>query len=556
MISYEWTYSQKFSPCALLTYATPGVRSPRTMSTQAYLPRQQNLPDQPRGKNKLMFRNFPLVDPIKQGQLYGGGTIQQSIPRQQTKPIYPQILMDNTGALCIARIPRSDTLMWIPTMPISIRRSTHHLDHILSAPILERIKWSCQQPQQNILVYSKKNKEIYITSTHLRQLMVNGQSINNEMMHLFLEVVCDTVHQPFLCPQFLPLLHRNGWNYTERFFYPNKTHPKRSIYKPGLREESAIAIPCYIHGCHWVALARREIRGNVVFLYSDDLNDNSTENTIKHHMRQTNKEFYPDDAEWINCISITHRPHHNECGPRTALALPIFMTHPFPHREMLLPFMHPNLSQILGTWVASVILSGEVYIPPSDSVLDQSNLSPRSEPASLAEWTPLPSNPSELSQIEASPAVIVHNPPAKATYYPIFQPNSSKNKQNAQVINLTGAPIQNPSPQISSVPQSTDSMNPSKSQTKETPSVDRRLDSDQPKLCTSNRKPPRYHKPAQSSTVAFDRSQPKISSFFTRTQQEQPLTSPLLSPSQSMSSSSRQVKKGTSKKNEPNTNIP
>jgi hypothetical protein len=154
LINYECTHRQKFFPCALLTYAT-GVRSPRTMSTQAYLSRQQKLPDQPRGKNKLMFRTFPVVDPIKQGQLYGGGTIQQSFPKQQTKPIYPQNLMDNTEALCIARIPRSDTLTWTPTMQIPIRRSTHHLDHILSAPILERIECSCQQPQQNILVYSK-----------------------------------------------------------------------------------------------------------------------------------------------------------------------------------------------------------------------------------------------------------------------------------------------------------------------------------------------------------------------------------------------------------------
>ncbi len=267
-------------------------------------------------------------------------------------------------------------------------------------------------------------------------------------------------------------------------------------------------------------------------------------------MRQTNKEFYPDDAEWINCISITHRPHYNECGPRTALALTIFLTHPFPHREMLLPFMHPNLSQFSRTWVASVILSGEVYISPSDSVLDQSNLSPRSDPASLVEWTQLPSNQSELSQIEASSAVIVPNPPPKATYYPIFQPNNSKNKQKAQVTNLTVAPTQNSSPQIHSVPQSTDSMNPSKSQTKETPSVNRRLDNDQPKLCIRNRKPTQFHKPAQSSTVVYDRLQPKISSFFTRIQQDQPLTSPLLSPSQNMSSSSQQVKKGTSKKNE------
>lgn len=115
-------------------------------------------------------------------------------------------------------------------MPIPTYCSNHHLDHILTDPILEHIKWSCQQAQQNILVYSIKNKEIYITSIHLCQLMENCQSINNEIMHQFLETVCNTVHQPFLCPQFLPLLHRNGWNQTKLFFSPNKMHPKSSIF--------------------------------------------------------------------------------------------------------------------------------------------------------------------------------------------------------------------------------------------------------------------------------------------------------------------------------------
>ncbi len=204
-----------------------------------------------------------------------------------------------------------------------------------------------------------------------------------------METLCYTVKCPFVCPQFLPLLQQRGWAQIKSYFSPHKTHPRRTLYKPGLTGEPAIAIPCYIHGCHWVAVARREIHGRVLFLYSDDLNDNYTERIVKQQLEQTCEEFYLADAEWINCKSITYAPHFNECGPRTALALTILMTHPAPHINMLINFMHPNLSQILRTWMASVLLSGEVYLPPLDhsTLTQQIEMSSKSDPASLIKWT-------------------------------------------------------------------------------------------------------------------------------------------------------------------------
>jgi hypothetical protein len=136
-------------------------------------------------------------------------------------------------------------------------------------------------------------------------------------------------------------------------------------------------------------MARREIHGRVLFLYSDDLNDSYTESIVKHQLQQTCEKFYPADTDWINCKSITYAPHFNECSPRTALALTILMTHPLPHINMLMNFMHPNLSRILRTWMASVLISGEVYLPPMDqSTLTQKiDMSLKSDPASLIRWT-------------------------------------------------------------------------------------------------------------------------------------------------------------------------
>jgi hypothetical protein len=104
-------------------------------------------------------------DRIIVGQLYGGGTSQE----QQTQTIerlYPKYLLGNTDPLCIARVSKTNTQDWRPTTALPYARSDHILDCTLSDIILERIVQSCQQPPHNILVYSRKNKKINITSNN------------------------------------------------------------------------------------------------------------------------------------------------------------------------------------------------------------------------------------------------------------------------------------------------------------------------------------------------------------------------------------------------------
>lgn len=128
--------------------------------------------------------------------------------------------------------------------------------------------------------------------------------------------------------------------------------------------EDAIAIPCYVNNCHWVAVVRREIGRRVIFCYSDDLNCPETERSIRHILSQeTCSRFYPSYAKWINCKTYTYRPHSNECGPRMLFATLIMLNHPNPHENILLPYMHPNLAQLSRVWIAQMILTGEPSFP-------------------------------------------------------------------------------------------------------------------------------------------------------------------------------------------------
>jgi hypothetical protein len=71
------------------------------------------------------------------------------------------------------------------------------------------------------------------------------------------------------------------------------------------------------------------------------------------------------------------------------LALSIFLTHPAPHRDMLLPFLHPNLAQIARTHVAMTILTGRRVVPNATSthaITITPTFNVNDKPASLITW--------------------------------------------------------------------------------------------------------------------------------------------------------------------------
>jgi len=186
--------------------------------------------------------------------------------------------------------------------------------------------------------------------------------VQDDVLNVFLEKLTTKYQIHYLSTFFIHILQRDKkWDNAKRWFNDPDRRPRS--YRPTL-QSPIILIPCHVHGNHWVALIRRIQNNRVHFYYSDDMNHPPTEHALRHLLQtSTDKAFYPDNAKWIKCHSLTYRPHSNECGPRTLFALTVLGLHQEPNMHSLMPFMTSNLAQILRTWVASSILSGEVHVP-------------------------------------------------------------------------------------------------------------------------------------------------------------------------------------------------
>jgi hypothetical protein len=242
---------------------------------------------------------------------------------------------------------------------------------------------------------NRARPELGIENIHFQNLITYNMPINDQIITTVCEGMCTTYQISYLSTKFVNHIAEFGWNRVSKYFASNKRAHRRSINRPYKHGEPVVLIPTFIHGNHWIGLVRREINKKIVFLYADDMNNNTTENQIKqlifHH---TDSEFCPLNAEWIHCKGNHYHPHSNECGPRTIVALYILALHPSPHENMLLPVMHPNLAQIARTWVATQIINGMPKINGIEPFLSietcldsrQTNRAP-SSPFDLIPWT-------------------------------------------------------------------------------------------------------------------------------------------------------------------------
>jgi hypothetical protein len=131
---------------------------------------------------------------------------------------------------------------------------------------------------------------------------------------LYIEGFCQQHNLKYVNSHFIPHLWEKGWTTVQNYFASNRRAHSCSISRPKMTGEKAILIPAFINDNHWVAIVRREIGRQVIFLYSDDLNDANTESTLKKLItEQTNSEFCPEDAIWLHCKCNTYHPHSNEC---------------------------------------------------------------------------------------------------------------------------------------------------------------------------------------------------------------------------------------------------
>ena len=225
------------------------------------------------------------------------------------------------------------------------------------------------------------------------------------------------------------LRNEKSWVNLRRWFVPN--YSQANSHKPHIKSPT-ILIPCHVRGCHWVAIVRRIIRGRVHFYYSDDMNHLPTEHALKNLLASyTDPEFYPNNTKWVSCHSTLYTPHSNECGPRTLFALLVMGLHPAPNDTILLPFMSSNLAQILRTWIASAIISGQVQIP---QLIQSSSLEPapqrQSTPYDIIQWQLDEHDPQAPKDPKITEALQRSNEPSPPTH-----------KSTASKVEIVGPPV-------------------------------------------------------------------------------------------------------------------
>ena len=158
-------------------------------------------------------------------------------------------------------------------------------------------------------VCHQDKEEVHVTTKDLRDLLSHSRPIADETITLYLELLSAQYDFAYLATSTIPKLQEEGWNRLKRSFAYFRNRPRTNT-RPKLSGEPAIIIPCFIHGCHWVIVVRREILGEVRFLYADDLNNPNTEGEIKKLLSTGNTcpEFHPPRARWISCWNYTYQP--------------------------------------------------------------------------------------------------------------------------------------------------------------------------------------------------------------------------------------------------------
>jgi len=163
----------------------------------------------------------------------------------------------------------------------------------------------------------------------LRDLVSYNSQIYHELIKLSLKVICQQQQAHYMNPAFFTNLSNHNWEYIINQF----AHTRNTTISLPAMTSKKIAIPIHIHGNHWVALCQRIIYNQVVFLYSDDLNDPlQMEQQIKRILfsSKVSREFCPRASSWVSCRSQRYVPHSNECAPRTTLAPAVMLDHPDP----------------------------------------------------------------------------------------------------------------------------------------------------------------------------------------------------------------------------------
>jgi len=274
---------------------------------------------------------------------------------------YPQ----NTQEKGILRIAVLSTINspWRPLRSLPTQQGNHPLELLSPPQSYQLIQTATQQAPTDVIAYLKEERAINVTATCIRELISHGSMIRDTIFNTFLAVLCAEHILTFLSTFFIHIMRRDkSWIPLQNWFAP--TTDLEEFSYPSLASNTPILTPCHVNGAHWVGVVRRVHQDTVYFMYANDLNLPHTEREIRRLLQTySSPEFYPQGSIWLHCKSATYQPHSNECGPRTLFALAAMALHPTPSEDLLLLLIHPNLAQILWTWVALALVMGQINLP-------------------------------------------------------------------------------------------------------------------------------------------------------------------------------------------------
>jgi hypothetical protein len=282
---------------------------------------------------------------------------------------------------------------WFPNHNLAFQLQTHQLLQTVTLSEINNLQQICQGTQNTAIIRHTHDHSINISIKDIQNLISHGKVTFDNTMLIYINMISETYDIPHLYTDFIPRLQNKGWGNVIRYFSnPSRNSRRRSLTRPDITGEPAIIIPTHIYESHWIAIVRREIKNQVLFLYADDMNNATSEQTLKQLITtQTDHRFCPPSAKWIKCNNTFYTPHSNECGPRALLALHIMATHPNPDDNILIHLMHPNLAQISRVWIAVYIVTGKLHdtnilYPMSTTNNPVFSYTARSIPSDVIQW--------------------------------------------------------------------------------------------------------------------------------------------------------------------------
>jgi len=182
---------------------------------------------------------------------------------------------------------------WYPNPILSVSSSDHPLDVCCRSDDLNKLRLMCNQdPSETFLSLHQRDLN-NMTIQGLRDLLSPSTPVNQQALLMYLHQFSSQFNTAFLDTSFYSKLQQQGWGIVQCWFSSPTSRTRYNSRHPRLKGKPTISIPCHINGCHWVAVTIREINGRIYFLYADDTNSWSTEQTVQQVFSSSHPDFFP-----------------------------------------------------------------------------------------------------------------------------------------------------------------------------------------------------------------------------------------------------------------------